>query len=123
MPAVGRGIAVEKSVRRNTHHEETDRAMNYNRVAIPTLVRIKAGALGRMGVYLSRQGHRRVAIFQSTGALDEISSLMRSGLVAASIEPVAWVHVAANEFEPAISYFRDLPRSVTAIIGLGGGKA
>jgi glycerol-1-phosphate dehydrogenase [NAD(P)+] len=97
--------------------------MNSNRVAIPTLVRIKTGALGRMGIYLSRQGHRHVAVFQSEGLLDDISSRMRLGMQSASIEPIVWVPVAANEFEQAISYFTDLPRSVTAIIGLGGGKA
>src|SRR5262245_43359078 len=97
--------------------------MTYNRVAIPTLVRIKAGALGRMGTYLSRQGHRRVAVFQSDGLVDGISSRMRFGLLSASIEPIAWVNVAANDFEQAIAYFTDLPRSVTAIVGLGGGKA
>jgi glycerol-1-phosphate dehydrogenase [NAD(P)+] len=97
--------------------------MNSNRVAIPTLVRIKAGALGRMGIYLSRQGHRRVAVFQSAGLLDDICSQMRVGMLSASIEPIVWMNVAASEFEQAISYFTDLPRSVTAIIGLGGGKA
>src|SRR5262249_54164667 len=97
--------------------------MNSNRVAIPTLVRIKTGALGRMGIYLSRQGHRRVAVFQSEGLLGDISIRMRLGMQSASIEPIVWVPVAANEFERAISYFTDLPRSVTAIIGLGGGKA
>jgi len=97
--------------------------MESNRVAIPTLVRIKTGALGRMGIYLSRQGHRRVAVFQSEGLLDDITSRMRSGLLSASIEPIVWANVATNEFERAISYFTDLPRSVTAIVGLGGGKA
>src|SRR5262245_43954656 len=97
--------------------------MNSNRVAIPTIVRIKTGALGRMGIYLSRQGHRRVAVFQSDGLLDDITSRMRLGLQSASIEPIIWVNVAANEFERAISCFTDLPRSVTAIIGLGGGRA
>lgn len=97
--------------------------MNYNRVAIPTLVRIKSGALGRMGAYLSRHGHRRVAVFQSAGALDDISSRMRVGLESASINPIVWVDVAANEFARAVSYFTDLPSSVTAIVGLGGGKA
>src|SRR5262245_51281218 len=97
--------------------------MNYNRVAIPTLVRIKTGALGRMGTYLSRHGHRRVAVFQSAGALDDISSRLRCGLESASIDPIVWVDVAANEFERAISYLTDLPPSVTAIVGLGGGKA
>src|SRR5262245_14873077 len=97
--------------------------MSYNRVAIPTLVRIKSGALGRMGTYLSRHGHRRVAVFQSAGALNDISSRMRVGLESASIDPIVWVEVAANEFEQSLSYFTDLPPSVTAIVGVGGGKA
>ena len=97
--------------------------MNSNRVAIPTLVRIKTGALGRMGIYLSRQQHRRVAVFQSAGLLDHISGRMRFGMLSASIEPIVWVDVSANDFERAISYFKELPRSVTAVIGLGGGKA
>jgi len=97
--------------------------MNYNRVAIPTLVRIKPGALGRMGIYLQRQGHRCVAVFQSAGLLDDISSPMRLGLRSASIEPAVWVNVTDNDFERSISYFTELPRSVTAVIGLGGGKA
>jgi glycerol-1-phosphate dehydrogenase [NAD(P)+] len=97
--------------------------MHSNRVAIPTLVRIKAGAIGRMGIYLSRKGHRCAAIFQSGGLPDEISSRLRAGLQSESIEPVVLASVATNEFERAISYFTELPRSVTAIIGLGGGKA
>src|SRR5262249_17891264 len=99
------------------------KTMNSNRVAIPTLVRIKTGALGRMGIYLSRQGHRRVAVFQSAGLLDDICGQIRFGLLSESIEPIVWVNIAANEFERAISHFTDLPPSVTAIIGLGGGKA
>src|SRR5262249_32967648 len=94
-----------------------------NRVAIPTLVRIKTGALGRMGIYLARQGYPRVAVFQSDGLLDDITSRMRLGLLSASIEPVVWENVADNDFEGAISYFTDLPQSVTAIIGVGGGRA
>src|SRR5262245_33553001 len=97
--------------------------MNSNRAAIPTLVRSKTGALGRMGIYLSRQGHRRIAVFQSAGILDDIASRLRAGLLSASIEAIVWADVANSEFERAISQFTDLPRSVTAIIGLGGGKA
>src|SRR5215831_4185577 len=97
--------------------------MNTNRIAIPTLVRIKPAALTRLGIYLSRFGHHRVAVFQSAGLLDDIVSRMREGLRSASIEPVAWIEVEANDFEQAVSHFTNLPRSVTAIIGFGGGKA
>src|SRR5262245_27542003 len=97
--------------------------MNYNRVAIPTLVRIQTRDLGLMGMDLSPQGHRCVAVFQLEVLLDDISNRMLFGLLSASIDPVVWANVTSNEFERAISYFTDLPRSVTAIIGLGGGKA
>ena len=36
-------------------------------IAIPTLVRVKDGALDRLGIYLARGGHRRVAVLVSKG--------------------------------------------------------
>lgn len=97
--------------------------MNSNRVAIPTLVRIKAGALGRLGIYLSRFHHQSVAVFQSAGLGEELSGKVRDSLRSAGIETAALIDVKENEFEQAIVHFTGLPRNVTAIVGLGGGKA
>jgi glycerol-1-phosphate dehydrogenase [NAD(P)+] len=97
--------------------------MGPNRIAIPTLVRIKSAALTRMGIYLSRFGHQRIAVFQSAGLPEEIASRVRHGLLSASIDPVAWINVEANDFEEAVAHFTNLPRSVRAIVGFGGGKA
>jgi predicted cobalt transporter CbtA len=36
-------------------------------IAIPTLVRVKDGALDRLGLYLGRGGHKRVAVLVSKG--------------------------------------------------------
>jgi glycerol-1-phosphate dehydrogenase [NAD(P)+] len=97
--------------------------MNTTRVAIPTLVRIKSGALARMGFYLARFRHQCVAVLQSAGLLVELSDAVRAGLRAADIEAVTWTEILENEFEQAIAQFTNLPRSATAIVGLGGGKA
>lgn len=96
---------------------------NSTRVAIPTLVRIKPDALARVGVYLSRYEHRRVAVFQSEGLIEPLAEGLRASLQAESIEAVAWQDVASHAFEDAVSQFVQLPRSTTAIIGCGGGKA
>ena len=48
---------------------------------------------------------------------------MVRGLKSESIEPVAWVEVADNDLESAARLFADLPKGVTAIVGVGGGKA
>ena len=37
-------------------------------IAIPTLVRVKDGALDRLGIYLGRGGHRKVALLLSKSA-------------------------------------------------------
>src|SRR5215470_7114776 len=82
--------------------------MDPNRIAIPTLVRIKPGALARMGTYLSRFGHRRVAVFQSARLLEEITGCVREGLRSASIDPVAWIDVQENDFDEAVANFTSL---------------
>ena len=71
--------------------------MNSNRVAIPTVVRIKSGALARLGIYLSRFGHQRVAVFQSAGLGGDLSNRARESLHSAGIEAITWVEVNENE--------------------------
>jgi glycerol-1-phosphate dehydrogenase [NAD(P)+] len=97
--------------------------MNPNRVAIPSLVRIKSAALTRLGIYLLRSNHQRVAIFQSSGLGRDLSERLRGALQSEAIEPIVWAEIKENEFEQAIAHFTNLPRSVTAVIGFGGGKA
>ncbi len=93
------------------------------RVTIPTLVRIKPGALARSGIYLDRMGHQRIVVFQSEGLPNEIIDLLRNALADLKIEVVAWNEVKGNSFEQAITYFRELHDQPTAIIAIGGGKA
>jgi len=97
--------------------------MTATRIAIPTLVRIKSGALARMGIYLTRYQHNRVVVFQSAGLPPELPACLQESLQTAKIETVAWIDVADNCFEQTIAYFTNLPRSTTAIVGMGGGKA
>src|SRR5690348_8674970 len=94
-----------------------------SRVAIPSLVRIKTGALARLGIYLSRSSHKRIAVFLSAGLGDELRQCMRGGLASEAIEPAVWIQITENEFEQAVAYFTALPRGLTAIVGFGGGKA
>jgi len=97
--------------------------MNSTRVAIPTLVRIKPDALARVGVYLSRFDHPRVAVFLSEGLIEPLVEGLRASLEAMSIEAVAWRMVDSHAFEDTVAHFVQLPRTATAIVGCGGGKA
>jgi glycerol-1-phosphate dehydrogenase [NAD(P)+] len=91
-------------------------------IAIPTLVRVKDRALDRLGVYLGRGGHRKVAVLLSKGLVAPLPDRLAGALKDQGIEPVAWVEVAENDIESAARLFADLPK-VSAIVGVGGGKA
>jgi glycerol-1-phosphate dehydrogenase [NAD(P)+] len=92
-------------------------------IAIPTLVRVKDGALDRLGIYLTRGGHHKVAVLLSKGLVAPLPDRVAASLKGQSVEPVAWIEIADNDLESAVRLFADLPKGVTAIVGVGGGKA
>lgn len=98
-------------------------ASSTHSLLIPGLVRIKPGALERLGLYLSRAGHRRIALLVSAGLQPALAqgldaSLAREGIALTSREEV---HEAS--FEHAAALFSRLPSGCQAIVGFGGGRA
>ncbi|MFO0800913.1 MAG: iron-containing alcohol dehydrogenase family protein [Gemmataceae bacterium] len=91
-------------------------------IAIPTLVRVKDGALDRLGLYLTRGGHTRVAVLVSQGLTAPLPERAKAALTAHGVEAAAWVEVADNDIESAARLFADLPKA-SAVVGVGGGKA
>jgi glycerol-1-phosphate dehydrogenase [NAD(P)+] len=92
-------------------------------ISIPTLVRVKDGALDRVGIYLSRGRHHKAAIFMSKGLIPPLPDRLARSLKDQSVESVAWVEVADNDLESAARLFADLPKGTSAVVGVGGGKA
>ncbi len=92
-------------------------------ISIPTLVRVKGGALDRLGIYLRRNDHVKVAVLQSQGLNASLSDRVRRTLQDQSIEIAVAIDVAENDLESASRWFTDLPQDVAAIVGVGGGKA
>lgn len=92
-------------------------------IAIPTLVRVKDGALDRLGIYLGRGGHRKVAVMVSKGLAPPLPERVTRSLKEQAVEPAAWVEVAENDLESAARLFADLPKAASAVVGVGGGKA
>jgi glycerol-1-phosphate dehydrogenase [NAD(P)+] len=91
--------------------------------AIPSLVRVKPGALDRIGIYADRHAFRRVRVFSSDGLLPELPARLEAALTASGIEIVETSAVTDASFERASASFREMPAHVDAIIGFGGGKA
>ena len=92
-------------------------------IDIPTLVRVKEGAFDRLGVYLERGGHRRVVMLVSQGLPEPLPERMSRSLREHGIEAVANHEVTDNSLEAAVQLFAKLPGHLSAIVGIGGGKA
>jgi glycerol-1-phosphate dehydrogenase [NAD(P)+] len=92
-------------------------------VNIPSLVRVKPGALDRLGLYLQRSGHSPAILLVSQGLVPEYLERAERSLAEHSIERLETVEVTEASFEFASALFTRLPGRARAVVGLGGGKA
>lgn len=92
-------------------------------IGLPTLVRVKDGALDRLGLYLQRAGHQRVVVIQSEGLVGSLSARARESLQQHKIAAVDWLEAAEISLPSAVDHFSRLPGQVSAVVGLGGGRA
>ncbi|MGC2577898.1 MAG: iron-containing alcohol dehydrogenase family protein [Terrimicrobiaceae bacterium] len=90
---------------------------------IPNLVRVKPGALDRMGVYAERYGFARVLLFYSEGLDARLMERLTASLQSRNIEILQQTPVESASFEKATELFHQSPANADAIIGFGGGKA
>ncbi len=92
-------------------------------ITIPSLVRIKTGALDRIGLYLARPAFQRAALLISSDLDPALIARADESLGEHDIGVVRQLAVEQASFERASAIFADLPGNCQAIIGLGGGKA
>jgi glycerol-1-phosphate dehydrogenase [NAD(P)+] len=97
--------------------------LTLKQVSIPVLVRVKNGALDRVGLYARRQQFSRVVLLFSQDLQPALLARLTAGLAAEQIEVLQQLPVAAASFEQAVDIFRQLPTTTHAVIGVGGGKA
>ena len=96
--------------------------MNTTHISVPRLVRIKPGALDRLGIYLDREGFAQVLVLASP-LPEAIETKARNAIKASSAVAQDWLVVDDNSFEHTTALFAKLPKKVDAVVGIGGGKA
>jgi glycerol-1-phosphate dehydrogenase [NAD(P)+] len=92
-------------------------------INVPWLVRIKPGALERLGLYLARPCLRRIALLHSDGLLQSILDVALQSLRDHGIAPALIHEVKEASVEEAVRLLASVPSSCQALVGLGGGKA
>jgi glycerol-1-phosphate dehydrogenase [NAD(P)+] len=97
--------------------------MNSVQINLPWLVRIKPGALKRLGLYLARPGLTEVAVFHSEGLLPSIIAMAQQSLREHGVAAELLHEVKQASVEEAVHLLGAIPSSCKALVGLGGGKA
>jgi glycerol-1-phosphate dehydrogenase [NAD(P)+] len=97
--------------------------MKNAQINVPWLVRIKSGALERLGLYLARSRLTPAAVFHSEGMVPSILDTARRSLRDHGIAPALLCEVGEASVEEAVHLLSAVPSSCKALIGIGGGKA
>lgn len=97
--------------------------MNRTQIDIPSLVRVKTGAVGRVGIYARRHGFNEVALLHSADLHENLMNALCAGLQAENIAVLQRWPIREASFEQAREYFPQISARTRAIIGFGGGKA
>ena len=97
--------------------------MNRTQIAIPTLVRAKAGAAGRVGLYARRHGFAEIVVLHSADLQGDLMERLCGGFAAEGISVLRRWPIRDASFEQARELFPQIPAKTRAIVGYGGGKA
>ncbi len=92
-------------------------------IRVPEVVRIKPGALDRLGLYLYRASHFQITLFLSAGAPEGPVNQALKSLDQGMIRVQCRIEVVDASVEEAVEQLSNLPLHCQAIVGLGGGKA
>lgn len=93
-----------------------------NQFSAPSLVRIKPGALDRLGIYLTRAGFKRVRLVGSAGIDPDLAGRVERALTTEGVELAGRSEVAEASFERAVDEFATIG-DAQGVVGFGGGKA
>jgi len=93
-----------------------------SQVGIPSFVRIKPGALGRLGIYAGRHELRHPVLLTSAGLPESVTDSVAQAFAAERIEPLRQMDVEDARFESVARLLAELPSHCDAVFGIGGGK-
>lgn len=95
---------------------------NNSYIAIPTILKVEAGALSKIGTYLKENGLNKVVIFFGNGLIEMFGDTVMTSLRSSSIDVLEYQELDSVRLEDITSLAFGLPNKTQAVIGLGGGK-
>ena len=96
--------------------------INGSQIGIPTLLKVEAGALNRIGDFLATSGLTKVVIYFGNGLIDMFGTQVMESLKSAKVEVLEYNELDTVDINDIMNLAFSLPVHTQAVIGLGGGK-
>ena len=90
-------------------------------IRVPSLLRIKARSLYKLGKYVREEGFSKIALFFGTGMRPLVGTTVDISLEAAGIQVLLEKEVGTIAVEEVFRTTFDIPRGVNALVAIGGG--
>lgn len=91
-------------------------------ISIPSILKVEAGGIDHIGVFLSDAGLKKVVIFLGNGLIDLFGGRVMESLKQAEVEVLEYQELDTVKLEDITSLAFSMPSKTQAVIGLGGGK-
>lgn len=91
-------------------------------IAIPSILKVEAGALKQIGNYLKEADFSNVVILFGNGLIDMFGSVVMESLLHAEITVLEYQEMDTVNVEEITNLAFSMPSKTQAVIGIGGGK-
>lgn len=96
--------------------------MEGKHIAIPALLKIGAGALDRLGIYLKELRLQKVVVLFGNGLIEMFGTTVMDALRQEEIEILEYQELDTVRLEDLTTLAFSMPAKTQAVIGIGGGK-
>lgn len=93
-----------------------------NKIAIPAILKVGAGTLESIGLYLKELDLRQVVIYFGNGLIDLFGMQVMESLKKAEINVLEYKELDTVSIDDIITLAFNLPNRVQAVVSIGGGK-
>ena len=91
-------------------------------MAIPSILKIGNGALGKIGGYLKAENLDQVVLFFGNGLIDMFGELVMNSLKEADVNVLEYNELDTVDIDDIITLAFAIPNKAKAVISIGGGK-
>jgi len=91
-------------------------------IRVPNLLRIKPGAIDKLGKYIANSGHKKIVVIFGKGMRSLFESKINQALKSFQVEVLLVLENDDQQLEKIVSDSTTLPGKTEAILAVGGGR-